>query len=253
MFPGYFLDGERYNQPMHSITLALLLNLPLPAFAADVMGQVPAISLAELASRSDLVVLAQARETDYLRRRGIPVSGSAYLQVLIPYKTDQAVDIVEVYEKGLHDNECYFPNPDVSEEGRRYLLFLKRDPEDEKRYRGLAEGCALDVLVDGNNRYAVRYPVDGINLSDPLDSAARRMTFSDSYAVVQDDDLSPARRSTMLQAGQIEPYSSAPSVTSDQAAEWAPETEPKGRQWIYTSGVSLTRVRELMGAENLGH
>ena len=225
---------------MHSITLALLLSLPLPAFAADVGEKLPAISLAELASRSDLVVLAQARDTDYLRRRGIPVSGSAYLQVLIPYKTDQAVDIVEVYEKGLHDNECYFPNPDVSEEGRRYLLFLQRDPEDEKRYRGLAEGCALDVLVDGDNRYAVRYPVNGIALSDSLENHAKKMTFRDSYAIVDDDALPPAQRSALLTAGQIEPFINQ-------------QSEPEGRQWIFTSGVSLTTVRELIGAENLTH
>jgi hypothetical protein len=246
------MDGGRYNQAMHSITLALLLSLHLPALAAEVGGQMPAISLAELASRSDLVVLAQARDTDYLRRRGIPVSGSAYLQVLIPYKTDQAVDIVEVYEKGLHDNECYFPNPGISEEGRRYLLFLRRDPEDEKRYRGLAEGCALDVLVDDDNRYAVQFPASGINLSDSLEPHARKMTFRDNYAIVSDDALPPALRNAMLATGQIEPYPRAQS-DSVQKDSLSPANGPDDRRWIYTTGIRLTTIRELMGAENLAH
>ena len=235
---------------MHSITLGLLLILSLPAFAVDEESRTPAISLAELASESDLVVLAQARDTDYLKRRGIPVSGSAYLQVLIPYKTDQDVDIVEVYEKGLHDNECYFPNPDVSEEGRRYLLFLKRDPEDQKRYRGLAQGCALDVLVDGDNRYAVRFPVSGISLSDSLEHHARMMTFRDNYAVVSDETLPPALRNAMLAAGQIEPYPRAQS-SGIQADSLVAGAGPDERRWIYTTGISLTTIRELMGAGNL--
>ena len=45
-----------------------------------------AVSLTDLAARSDLVALAQVRDTDYRRQREIPVSGSAYLRVLIPYK-----------------------------------------------------------------------------------------------------------------------------------------------------------------------
>ena len=114
------------------------------------LGSSPS-SLAELAQQAEFVALAQVRDTDYLRRRDIPVSGSAYLKVLIPYKGDASTDLVEVYEKGLHEHECYFPNPTLFEEGRRYLLFLRRDPENPERYRGLPAGCAVDVLVDEDN------------------------------------------------------------------------------------------------------
>ena len=210
------------------ITLILLLHA-LPAFAEEADDRaVSPISLAELAASADLVVLAQVKDTDYFLRRDIPVSGSAYLKVLIPYKTDSPVDLIEVYEKGLRDQECYFPNPSVFEEGQRFLLFLKKDPGDEDRYRGLPQGCALDVLVDSDNRYALRYPVTGINLSDPLGELARDMKFSDSYAIV-DDELHPAQREAMLADGQIVPY------------------ESPGRKWIYTRGISLTAVRKLMG------
>jgi hypothetical protein len=208
--------------------LALLLCLPT---AHARQAQEPAagsVSLAELAALADLVVLAQTKDTDYLRLRDLPVSGSAYLKALITYKSDGALDILEVFEKGLHLNECYFPNPTVFEEGRRYLLFLRKDPEDETRYRGLPQGCALDVLVNDQNRYVLRFPVDGIKLSDPLDELAVGMKFSDSYAVVSDSELLPAARDAMREQGDISPHSPG--------------------QWIYTRGVPLSRVRELMSA-----
>ena len=215
------------------MTLVLLLH-GVPAFTRDVDDLTGGpVSLAELAANADLVVLAQTKDTDYLMRRGIPVSGSAYLKVLIAYKTDRTVDLVEVYEKGLRDHECYFPNPSVFEEGRRYLLFLKKDTENEERYRGLAQGCALAVLVDSENRYAVRYPVTGIELSDPLGELAREMRFSDGYAIVDEDTLLPAQRDAMHAAGQIKAY------------------DGPARQWIYTRGISLTDMRILMGEENL--
>jgi hypothetical protein len=218
---------------LRPITFFLLLCVP-PAFALEVESALTTpVSLAELAAAADLVVVAQARDTDYFLRREIPVSGSAYLKVLISYKADGPLDIVEVYEKGLHAHECYFPNPTVFEEGRRYLLFLKQDPDDETRYRGLPQGCALDVLVDDKNGYALRYPVSGISLSDPLGELATEMRFSDGYAVVDEANLLPAERDAMHSSGEILPHS--------------PD------RWIYTRGIPLTRVRELMGVGNLAY
>jgi len=236
-----------------TIVLILLL-LAAPALAEETTNTAVApISLSDLAAKSDLVVLAQARDTDYFLRREIPVSGSAYLKVLISYKGgQQAGDIIEVYEKGLRETECYFPNPSVLEEGRRYLLFLKRDPDEtEDRYRGLPEGCALDVLVDNANRYALRYPVTGIKLTDALEPLATAMTFSDGYAVVDDEVLLPPERNAMLAAGDIREYLPPETPPSTDTTSWGPETESTGRQWIYTRGVSLTKARQLIGAENL--
>jgi hypothetical protein len=214
---------------MRWIITFILLFHAVPAFteAADDQAVAP-ISLAELAASADLVVLAQVKDTDYFMRRDIPVSGSAYLKVLVPYKVDRTADLIEVYEKGLHEQECYFPNPTVFEEGRRYLLFLKQDPDNEKRYRGLPQGCALDVLVDSDNRYALRYPVTGIKLSNPLSDLARDMKFSDGYALIDDEALLPAEREMMLSAGEIAPYASL---------------DP---QWMYTQGISLAAIRKVM-------
>jgi hypothetical protein len=189
------------------------------------------ISLSELAARADAVVLAQARDADYVYRRDFPVRGSAYLRVLIAYKLEAGVAVLEVYEEGLHGNECYFPNPTVFEEGRRYLLFLMNDPEKDGRYRGLAQGCALDVLVDRSNHYAVRIPVTGVALSDPLQDLSEPMEFADAYAHETEESLSPAERDAWLAAGWL---------------------EASGDGFVYTRGVDLTRVRKLMGPEAFG-
>ena len=109
---------------IHSFIFFVLLSLPLQA--KDDLTTSP-VSLAELAQKADAIMLAQVRDTDYFYRHEYPVNGSAYLKVLIPYKLDQPADIIEIHEQGLHENECYFPNPTVFEEGRRYLLFLKKD------------------------------------------------------------------------------------------------------------------------------
>ena len=188
-------------------------------------------SLTELAASADLVAVAQVRDTDYRLRREIPVSGSAYLRILIPYKMDHAADLIEVYEKGLRELECYFPNPTVFEEGRRYLLFLRRDPEDPQRYRGLPQGCALEVLVGSDNQYVIRYPADGMVFSDNLTGLAAPMTFSDGYALVEDEELSPETRNALLEAGQIEPHGD--------------------NGWRYTMGVDLGSLRRLIDREAL--
>ena len=217
---------------MRLLLLITLLLTPLTATAEDpAETSTAAVSLTELAAAADLVALVQARDTDYFMRRDIPVSGSAFLKILIPYKMDQDIDLVEVYEKGLHENECYFPNPTVFEEGRRYLVFVKRDPEDPERYRGLPQGCALEALVMADNRYAARWPLDGIRLSDPVAELVTRMTFTDGYALVDDDDLPPEERNAMLEAGQIVP-----------AGEGS---------WRFTRGIDLSALRQLIDPEAL--
>jgi hypothetical protein len=221
---------------------AALLGAATALSAADEpAAAVETVSLADLAHRSDLVVLAQARDTDYLRRRDIPVSGSAYLKALITYKADRAVDLVEVYEKGLHENACYFPDPTVFEEGRRYLLFLRRDPDHPQRFRGLPEGCAVDVLVASDNRYAVRVPVTGIRLADAVEDLAGPMVFSDPYAIVEDASLPPPLREAMRAAGQI-------ASVEETAIEAG--SKPT-RRWRYAQGISLATFSALMHLEKL--
>jgi len=184
------------------------------------------ISLSELARKADLVAVAQVKDTDYVYTHSYPNEGSAYLKILFTYKQNNPVDdIIEVYEKGLHPNECYFENPTVLEEGRRFLVFFRLDPEDPNIYRGLDEGCALELLVTEDNRYALKYPIDGIKLTDNLDALAKKYDFHDYYSVVPEESLSPDQRDALLAKGLIQPYED-------------------GFKYLY--GVDLTAARSLI-------
>ena len=179
-----------------------------------------------MAARADVVAVAQTRDTDYLYRRNFPYRGSAYLRILILYKGGPLPEIIEVFEEGLSDFECYFPNPSVFEEGRRYLVFLVRDPEKPERFRGLPNGCALEILVRQDNRYAVRMPIEGVSLSGEFYSVSENMAFADAYAWIDGETISPGRRDELLAEGFLE---------SD------------GDRYRWTRGVDLSAFRELLG------
>ena len=225
--------------------LPLLISAPLLAQEAPPPAPV---SLADLAGKADLIMLAQVKDTDYFYRHDYPVSGSAYLKPLISYKGGKPADIIEVYEKGLHENECYFPNPSVFEEGRRYLLFLHQDPDKPERYRGLAQGCALDVLVDKNNGYVVRYPASGISLSDSLEALAIDVVFGDPYAIENEETLNSTERNSLLERGLIRPFETTAASTGPGILG-VPQSPPAARQWIYTKGIDIATIRKLMGPE----
>jgi len=188
-------------------------------------------SLSELAATADLVAVAQVKDTDYVYTRSFPSEGSAYLKILIAYKHNQPdAEIVEIYEKGLHPNECYFENPTVFEEGRRYLVFFRQDPDDLENYLGLAQGCALEILVTEDNRYALKYPITGIALSDDLTALVTGYDFRDNYALVSDESLKPAIRDGLLAKGLIIPYQD---------------------KFKYTHGVDLSAARQLIDGDAL--
>ena len=120
------------------LSVVILLNTSTYAAEKTVANgvnesEIAPISLSELAMKADLVAVAQVKDTDYVYARSYPNEGSAFLKILIQYKLNNpAEEIIEIYEKGLHPGECYFENPTVLEEGRRYLVFLRLDPEDSE-------------------------------------------------------------------------------------------------------------------------
>jgi hypothetical protein len=249
-FPGRTLCAGLLAPALFALTPAL----PDGGLCAAAAEPSRPVSLAELAGAADVIALAQVRDTDYLRRRDIPVSGSAYLAVLIAYKSLHAGDVIEVYEKGLREFECYFPNPTVFEEGRRYFVFLRRDPENAGRYRGQPQGCAIEVLIDRSNRYAVRVPVTGVHLTEAqreeLAAAARAVDFGDPYAIVDDEALPPEQRDAMAAAGHIVPYPAATPPAEDAPAHgMLPSPPSPPRQWRYTQGIPLEQFRELLHLE----
>lgn len=221
-----------------SLLLGSLLVFSTLLFASDKTAgnaneeqEKQAVSLTELATKADLVAIAQVKDTDYVFTRSFPSEGSAYLKILIAYKVNRpGEEIIEVYEKGLHPNECYFENPTVFEEGRRYLVFFRNDPEDPEIYRGFPEGCALEIFVSKDNRYALKYPIEGLKLTDRLDELATEYDFRDNYALVSEVSLSPAERDDLLSRGLIIPYQD---------------------QFKYTHGIDLTTARKLITAEAL--
>ena len=117
----------------------------------DTGQKTPPVSLSALAAKADLVAVAQVKDTDYVYTRSFPSEGSAYLKILIAYKLNKpAEEIIEVYEKGLHPNECYFENPTVFEEGRRYLVFFHTDPDDpENSWIQVFDIEAGNIQVEG--------------------------------------------------------------------------------------------------------
>jgi len=226
--------------------ICLVLAMVATPLFAQIERPAPPISLADLGAKAEVIVLAQVKDTDYFYRHEYPVSGSAYLKILIPYRIDKPLEIIEVYEHGLHENECYFSNPTVFEEGRRYLLFLQRDPDQPERYRGLTVGCALDVLVKGDNHYALRYPVTGIDLADALEDLAKEMQFGDSYAIEDEDSLTSTERNSLLDAGWIVPFEKSKKKTVPNVLG-APQVDVAARQWIYTHGIDLATIRKMLG------
>ena len=206
---------------MSLIILLVFLSIA-PVYGQDAPGEVEVqpVQLADLVAKADLVALVRVLDTDY-----------QFLQVLVPYKVSRPLeDILEVYEEGLHEGECYFENPTVLEEGRRHLVFLKFSKDVAGQYNGLEAGCRLDVLVSEQNLYALRYPLSGISLADDFSAHAQPMVFRDAYALVADEDITPDQRERLLAAGQLEAVDG---------------------NFRYTHGIDLGQFRRLMGPEAL--
>ncbi len=160
--------------------------------------------LAGLAARADLVAVIKVLDTDYEYTRDFPSGGTAFLKVLIPYKVTRPLeDIVEVYEEGLHAHECYFPDPSVLEEGRRFLVFLRLSDDVEDQYNGMEQGCALEIFVTTDNRYALGAPLLGLHLTRDYLEHAVPLEFSDAHALMSYEELASEQRTAWLDAGWL--------------------------------------------------
>jgi len=186
--------------------------------------------LAERAATSDYVVLARLDRVDYEYERDFPIDGEAWFRPLIHYKPRAASDsLLIVHEKGLHDNECYFPEINPVDEPPRYLLFLVEDPERE-RLRGHPDGCAIEVLVTAENRYAARWPQPALGGTDGQGDAAlqarvKRFTFQGPSARIDAGDMLAHRRRARAEREHM---------------------ELDGQFLIPTRGIALGELRELM-------
>lgn len=228
------------NLPIKRLAFALqfLVVLAIPVHAqllpepSEPPPPPPVLSLEQLADMASFVGVVRVLDTDYEYARKFPIGGTAFLETMIPYKlTRQREDIVEVYDEGLHDHTCYFENPTVFDEGRRHLVFFRDNPDVEGQYLGLPGGCALEILVSEDNRYALRYPPKGITLANDLSPLARPMNFADAYAIVESDNIDARERQALEDEGML--------------------VRLEDGRYRFTHGIPLSEIRPLLGGQNL--
>ena len=207
----------------------LLLALGTDPAAAGEPGR----SLAEMAAEADLIAVVRVEQTDYQKTRDFPSLGTAFLKILIPYKGTSRDEIIEVSEKGLADDACYYPEPGVWQfEGDRFLAFLKKSADGKDSYRGRAPGCRMPVLVTEDNRYAVRYPIRGLEIKDP--GVVTQLKYADPAAFVNAADF------TSAQIDELVNYYHARRVEEEDPLA------PPRIIYVYTLGIPISRMRALM-------
>lgn len=213
--------------------IALLLVLPTLLLAGEEAPEMP--TPAELAAESDYVVLARLEVYDYEERRNIPVEGKAWFEVLVPYKVPAPTGRLRLYEQGVGGDRCYFDDVALHGEMPRYLLFLveHHDPE-QGDARGHPDRCALPVLVSTDNRYAVRWPIDGLDLPEDIGSRVRAFEFHGPGSTVDLRGETRHRREQRIEREFLEPVEGG-----------------RRAQYRYTRGIPLEDFRPLMGEQNL--
>ena len=189
-------------------------------------GQAELAQLDQLAANHDVVAIVQQVDIQYQKVREFPNKGYGELRVLIGYKGIDRGTLIEVHEEGLEEYRCYYP--DFENEGNRYLVFLNHVKND--RFSGTLPACRIPVLVTADNKYALQYPVDGIELDADL---AQEIDFADPAAYVELADLTfeETSRLTDAELARIE------------------ETDaygPAATRLVYTHGIPVDSLRDLL-------
>ncbi|MEM6936579.1 MAG: hypothetical protein AAF552_08990, partial [Pseudomonadota bacterium] len=134
---------------------------PTPPPPSAAAGQ----TLAAMAAGADAIAVVRVAQTEYARTRAFPSSGWALLEVLVPYRGVEKGQLLEVTERGLGEQRCYYPELGTWQfEGDRFFVFLKKGEGDT--WRGRAPACRLPVLVDDANRFLLRFPVEGLKIEE---------------------------------------------------------------------------------------
>lgn len=235
---------------MHKILVTLLLCVLYIAQAgaqSNQQGEAPDsgdrqaaaesdVTLAQLAAGADFIGIVQVNDTEYETVRDLPSEGFAALRVLVTYRHPgdlrETPGSVNIHEEGFDKDTCYFP--ERRNEGQRYLAFLQKrtgkteDGKKKEGYEGSRPGCMIPVFVTADNRYALRYPVPGIDIGNP--DLVRNLVYADPDAFVEPGaDLNFTRVDYMVEQG------------------WLKQADDD--RYVYTRGVYLKDARRLM---NLG-
>lgn len=196
-------------------------------------------TLASLASEADFIGIVQVDATEYETVRDQPSEGFAILRVLVTYRHPgevlEAPESLDVYEDGFGNDACYYP--ERQNEGRRYLAFLKertgKDDQGEEKtgYRGMKPGCMLPVLIAADNRFALLFPVPGVDIQDR--SVIRKIDFADPDAFVI--------------AGEEMRYTEVEYMAEHN---WLRKADDD--RHVYTTGIYLSDARRLMNLDGDG-
>ncbi len=160
----------------------LFFTPPLPAAPLDLFPPVQADKVDDLSHwsrKADIIALVQVVDTEYRKVRGMPVEGYARLEILIPYRiprTIQEKPYIEVRAKGFDQEQCYYP--EFANEGARLLVFLQVN--EKGQVHGTMPACALPVFVTRDARYALLYPIGGLELT--RQELVKSCEFTDPYA-----------------------------------------------------------------------
>lgn len=190
-------------------------------------------TLASLARGADFIGLVKVDTTEYETIRDLPNEGFAILRVLVTYRhpgdVREAPGSIDVYENGLGNDTCYYP--ERQNEGNRFLVFVNKrtgkDEQGEKKegYESTRPGCMIPVFVTEDNRYALRYPIPGLDIRDR--SVIRKIEFADPDAFVT--------------AGRNMSFTSVDYMVENG---WLREAD--GDRYVFTTGIYLNEARRLM-------
>lgn len=212
----------------------LIFCWPMAALAEETSRQPESegpLHPSRLAAESDLVALTQLEGLDYERRRGFPVSGHAWAEVLIRYKAPRPIDLLRIEESGLGPDRCYFPDVPLWQELPRYLVFL--DQAEGRNFTGHRGGCMLEVLVTSDHRYAVRWPQDNLVLRDEELEWVEALDFIGPGATIDSSEMTSLRREALIR---------------DYAMEAVDRSQLR-----YTRGIPLAVFRDrIIGNDALG-
>jgi hypothetical protein len=188
-------------------------------------------SFAQASHWADLVAIAQVDDIEYKQVRKLNAKGYAFLNILVPYKGASRGESIAVIATGFDENVCYYP--DRVNEGERFLVFLKKAPDEESNvYYGFKPYCQFQILLSKLGQYILRTPLDSSTIK--LDeSIIEEHTFNDPHAMFD---------TTLWTSIKREDY-------ADKYQCKIIEDEDKFNKKFflrYTQGIPLYKVRKLL-------
>ena len=138
-------------------------------------------TFAQASQWADLVAVAQVDDIEYEQVRKLNAKGYAFLNILVPYKGASRGEAIAVIATGFDVNVCYYP--DRENEGERFLVFLKKAPDELKNvYYGFKPFCQMQILLSDLGQYILRTPVDNNSVKIPKELIEPHQ-FNDPHAM----------------------------------------------------------------------